>query len=114
MKMKNPLKKIKIKDLKFQNVPASTAYTFILFGIIHFMVLGMNLADLQHIKDFNWGIFVGLGLDGTLQIQMTWILMFFDAFLAFYGVYLLKHLEPTQEEQDKEFRKKQDIDKNLK
>ena len=98
MKMKNPLKKIKIKDLKFQNVPASTAYTFILFGIIHFMVLGMNLADLQHIKDFNWGIFVGLGLDGTFQIQMTWILMFFDAFLAFYGVYLLKHLEPVDDQ----------------
>lgn len=94
MIVKNPLKKIKIKDLKFQNVPVSTAYTFILFGIIHFMILGMNLADLQHLKDFNWGIFVGLGLDGTFQIQMTQILMWFDAFLAIYGVYLLKHLEP--------------------
>lgn len=97
MSLLESLKKIKIKDLKFNNVPVSTAYTFILFGIIHFMVLGMNLADLQELESFNWGIFVGLGLDGTFQLEMTALLMWFDGFLAFYGVYLLKHLEPTDD-----------------
>jgi len=97
MSLRKSLKRFKIKDLKFQNVPLSTAYTFIMFGILHFMILGMNLIDLQHVEKFNWGIFVGLGLDSTIQLQMTQILMWFDAFLAIYGVYLLKHVEPDHD-----------------
>jgi len=102
LSVKFALKRFKIKDFKFNNVPVSTAYTFILFGMIHFIILGTNLIALQKVQWFNWGIFVGLGLDGTIQLEMTAVLMWIDAGLTFYGVYLLKHLEPEKKKQDKQ------------
>jgi len=102
LKMKNPLRILKRIDANFKpNVPVSTAYTFILFGIIHFMVLGMNLADLQKVEEFSWGIFVFLGLNGTFQLEMTTLLMWFDGFLAFYGVFLLRKLAPEHKHDKK-------------
>jgi len=36
------LKKFRIKDADFQNVPPQTAYTMIVLGMIHFMVMYFN------------------------------------------------------------------------
>jgi len=65
------------------------------------MVLGMNLADLQRVEEFSWGIFVFLGLNRTFQLEMTTLLMWFDGFLALYGVFLLRKLAPEHEHDKK-------------
>lgn len=106
------IKNFRIRDKKFQNVPPQTAYTMILLGMIHFMIIASAFVDLRYIQQYNWGIFKSLGLADTLQLPLMAGLMIFDAFLMIYGVYLLKHLRPTSEEEDALFRKKHDIDKD--
>lgn len=104
------VKKFRIKDKQFQNVQPQTAYTMILLGMVHFLIIGSAFIDLRNLEKYNWGIFQSLGLADTIQIPLMAGLMAFDAFLMFYGVYLLKHLVPTKEEEDEEFRKKHNLD----
>jgi len=87
------IKNIRIKDADFQNVPPQTAYTFIVLGMVHFMIIASAFIDLRYIQEYNWGIFKSLGLADTLQLPLMAGLMIFDAFLMIYGVYLLKHVE---------------------
>lgn len=86
-----------LKDLRFQNVPASTAYTMFLFGLIHFVVLASAYIDLNQIQQYNWGIFKDLGLADSWQVPMMTVVMVFDAFLMFYGWYLIRHIEPKDD-----------------
>lgn len=86
-----------LKDLRFQNVPASTAYTMFLFGLIHFVVLASAYIDLNQIQQYNWGIFKSLGLADSWQVPMMTVVMVFDAFLMFYGWYLIRHIEPKDD-----------------
>jgi len=86
-----------LKDLRFQNVPASTAYTMFLFGLIHFVVLASAYIDLNKIQEYNWGIFKDLGLADSWQVPIMTVVMFFDAFLMFYGWYLIRHIEPKDD-----------------
>jgi len=86
-----------LKDLRFQNVPASTAYTMFLFGLIHFVVLASAYIDLNQIQQYNWGIFKSLGLADSWQVPMMTIVMGFDALLMFYGWYLIRHIEPKDD-----------------
>jgi len=83
------IKNIRIKDADFQNVPPQTAYTMIILGMVHFMIIASAFIDLRYIEQYNWGIFQSLGLADPLMAG----LMIFDAFLMIYGVYLLKHVE---------------------
>jgi hypothetical protein len=39
-------------------------------------------------------------------------LMIFDAIVMIYGIYLLKHVIPSVDEEDKQFRDKHGIDKD--
>jgi len=94
------VKSIRIKDADFQNVPPQTAYTMILLGMIHFMVLASAFVDLRYIEQYNWGIFQSLGLEGTFQLPLMAGVMIFDAFLMIYGVYLLKHIEHHDDKDD--------------
>lgn len=94
------LKKFRIKDADFQNVPPQTAYTMIILGMIHFMILASAFIDLRYIEQYNWGIFKSLGLADTLQLPLMAGLMIFDALLMIYGVYLLKHVEPSSDHKD--------------
>lgn len=87
------LKKFRIKDAEFQNVPPQTAYTMILLGLVHFMIIASAFIDLRYIEEYNWGIFKSLGLADSFQLPLMGGLMIFDAFLMIYGVYLLKHVE---------------------
>lgn len=112
MKFWEKVKKIKIKDADFHNVPPQTAYTFIIIGLVHFMVIGSVFIDLRTIEQYNWGIFKSLGLADTFQLPLIAGLMIFNAFLMIYGVYLLKHVAPTKEEEEKEFKRKHDINKD--
>ncbi len=105
----NKIKKIKIKDKQFQNVQPQTAYTMILLGMVHFLIIGSAFIDLRNLEKYNWGIFQNLGLADTLQIPFMAGLMAFDAFLMFYGVYLLKHLEP-EDKKDQQFDHKDNND----
>ena len=91
------IKKFRIKDAKFQNVPPQTAYTMILLGMIHFMIIASALIDLRTIEQYNWGIFKSLGLADTYQLPLMAGLMIFDAFIMIYGVYLLKHVEQSDD-----------------
>ncbi len=86
-----------LKDLRFQNVPASTAYTMFLFGLIHFVVLASAYIDLNRIQEYNWGIFKDLGLADSWQVPIMTVVMVFDAFLMFYGWYLIRHIEPKDD-----------------
>ena len=86
------LKNIRIKDADFQNVPPQTAYTMIVLGMVHFMIIASAFIDLRYIEQYNWGIFKSLGLADTFQLPLMGGLMIFDAFLMIYGVYLLKHV----------------------
>lgn len=108
----NKIKKIRIKDAKFQNVPPQTAYTMILLGMIHFMIISSAFIDLRYIEEYNWGIFKSLGLADSFQLPLMGMLMIFDAFLMIYGVYLLKHVAPSRDEEDYDFSKKHNIDKD--
>jgi len=90
-----------LKDLRFQNVPASTAYTMFLFGLIHFVVLASAYIDLNQIQQYNWGIFKSLGLADSWQVPMMTVVMVFDAFLMFYGWYLIRHIEPSDDRKNK-------------
>lgn len=108
----NKLKKFRIHDAKFQNVPAQTAYTMIILGMVHFMIIGSAFIDLRTIEQYNWGIFQSLGLADNFQLPMMAGLMVFDAFIMMYGVYLLKHVESSHDEQKKEFRERDDLDKD--
>jgi len=83
-----------LKDLRFQNVPASTAYSMFLFGLIHFVAIGSAYFDLVHIQLYNWGIFESLGLANSWQLPLMIGVMLFDAFLMIYGWYLIRHIEP--------------------
>jgi len=83
-----------IKDFKFQNVPASTAYTMLIFGLIHFVAIASAYVDLNQIQQYNWGIFKSLGLANSWQLPLMTVVMIFDLFLAFYGWYLIRHIEP--------------------
>lgn len=94
------LKKFRIRDAKFQNVQPQTAYTFIILGMVHFMIIGSAFIDLRYIEKYNWGIFESLGLADTFQLPLMGGLMIFDAFLMIYGVYLLKHVEPSDDHKD--------------
>ncbi len=87
------IKKIRIKDADFQNVPPQTAYTMIVLGMIHFMVMASAFIDLRYIQEYNWGIFKSLGLADSFQLPLMAGVMIFDALLMIYGVYLLKHVE---------------------
>ena len=106
------IKKFRIKDAKFQNVPPQTAYTFIILGMIHFMIIGSAFIDLRYIEQYNWGIFKSLGLADSFQLPLMAGLMVFNAFLMVYGLYLLKHVAPSKDDEDFEFRKKHNIDKD--
>lgn len=88
------LKKFRIKDSDFQNVPPQTAYTLIILGLVHFMIIASAFIDLRTIEQYNWGIFKSLGLADSFQLPLMAGLMIFDAFIMIYGVYLLKHVEP--------------------
>lgn len=94
------IKKIKIKDAEFQNVPKQTAYTMIILGMIHFMVMSSAFIDLRYIEQYNWGIFKSLGLADSFQLPLMAGVMVFDAILMIYGVYLLKHVEPDYHKDD--------------
>jgi len=94
------IKEYRIKDADFQNVPPQTAYTMILLGMIHFMILASAFIDLRFIEQYNWGIFKSLGLADSLQLPLMAGLMIFDALLMIYGVYLLKHVERHDEKDD--------------
>jgi len=94
------LRKFRIKDADFQNVPPQTAYTMILLGMVHFMIIASAFIDLRFIEQYNWGIFQSLGLADTLQLPLMGGLMIFDAFLMIYGVYLLKHVEHSDDKDD--------------
>ena len=109
MSLWNKLRRIKLKDADFQNVPAQTAYTMIVLGLIHFMVLGSALIDFRILELFNWGIYNELVGD-SLQIPIIIGVMSFDALIMIYGVYLLKHVAPSNQEEDDEFKKKHKID----
>ena len=69
----------------------------ILLGMIHFMIIASALIDLRTIEQYNWGIFKSLGLADTYQLPLMAGLMIFDAFIMIYGVYLLKHVEPSDD-----------------
>jgi len=86
------IKQFRIKDADFQNVPPQTAYTMIILGMVHFMIISSAFIDLRYIEQYNWGIFKSLGLADTFQLPLMGALMIFDAFLMIYGVYLLKHV----------------------
>ncbi len=94
------IKDFRIKDADFQNVPPQTAYTMILVGMIHFMIITSAFVDLRFIEQYNWGIFKSLGLADSLQLPLMGGLMIFDALLMIYGVYLLKHVEHHDEKND--------------
>lgn len=66
----------------------------ILMGTIHFIIIGVSINKLQHVKDYNWGIFADLGLADSFQLPMMIGLMLFDMMTALLGVYFLKHVEP--------------------
>lgn len=100
MKFWQKIKKFRIKDAKFQNVPPQTAYTMILLGMIHFMIIASAFIDLRTIEQYNWGIFYSLGLADSFQLPLMACLMIFDAFLMIYGVYLLKHVERHDDKHD--------------
>ncbi len=89
-----------LKDLRFQNVPASTAYTMFLFGLIHFIAITSAYLDLNHIQQYNWGIFKSLGLANSWQLPLMTAVMIFDAFLMFYGWYLIRHIEPKDDKKN--------------
>lgn len=108
MNIWSKLKKIKIKDREFQNVPPRTAYITIVFSMIHFMVLGSVLTDLLRIRDYNWGIYQGLGLADSFQIPLLTALVILNGIMMVYGVYLYKHRELTDDEIKKKFHDKYD------
>lgn len=112
MNLWKKIKRFRIKDADFQNVPPQTAYTMILLGMIHFMILSSAFIDLRYIEQYNWGIFQSLGLADSLQLPLMGGLMVFDAFLMIYGVYLLKHVAPSDDEEDTDFKSKHNIDKD--
>lgn len=93
MKWWDEIKKIRIERKKIgNNVPPQTAYTMILLGMIHFMVIGSALIDLRTLELFNWGIFNEL-VGNSFQLPLMAGMMVFDGFLMVYGVILLKHVE---------------------
>jgi len=94
------IKNFRIKDADFQNVPPQTAYTMIVLGMIHFMVMASAFIDLRYIQEYNWGIFKSLGLADSFQLPLMAGVMIFDAFLMIYGVYLLKHVEHDDHKHD--------------
>ena len=89
-----------LKDLRFQNVPPSTAYSMFLFGLIHFLSIGSAYVDLNRIQVYNWGIFEDLGLANSWQLPLMTAVMIFDAFLMIYGWYLIRHIEPKQKKNE--------------
>lgn len=97
MSLWSKIKKFRIRDYKFQNVPAQTAYTFIILGMIHFMIIASAFIDLRTIEQYNWGIFKSLGLADSFQLPLMACLMIFDAFIMVLGVYLVKHIEPQDD-----------------
>ena len=100
-KVKLVLNRIKnIRDFKFQHVPASTAYTMFLFGLIHFIAIASAYVDLNQIQQYNWGIFKSLGLADSWQLPLMTGVMIFDLFLAIYGWYLIRHIEPRNKKND--------------
>ncbi len=101
MSLRTTLKRFKFKDFQFNNVRPVTAYTFVLFGMMHFIILGSNLIALYKVQWYNWGIYVGLGLDGAVQLEMTQVMMWIDAGIAIFGVYLMFHLEPEKPKKQK-------------
>jgi len=102
MGIRTLLNKIRhIRDFEFQNVPASTAYTMLFFGLIHFVAITSAYIDLNHIQEYNWGIFKSLGLADSWQLPLITGVMIFDAFLMFYGWYLLRHIEPNHKKSKK-------------
>jgi len=106
------LKRIRIQLPKINdNVPPQTAYTMIILGLIHFMVLGSALIDLRTLELFNWGIYNKL-VGESFQIPIIVGVMIFDAIVMIWGVILVKHIAPSKEEEDDEFRKKHNIDKD--
>lgn len=106
------LKNFRIRDFQFQNVPPQTAYTMIILGLVHFMIIATAFTDLRTIEQYNWGIFKSLGLADSFQLPLMAGLMIFDATVTIYGVYLLKHIAPSVEEEDKQFKNKHGIDKD--
>ena len=106
------IKKIRIEKNKVgNNVPPQTAYTMIVLGLIHFMVLGAALIDLRTLELFNWGIFNRL-VGESFQIPVMVGVMVFDAILMIYGLILLRHIAPSNEEEDSEFKDKHNIDQD--
>lgn len=112
MSLWEKIKKFRIRDAKFQNVPPQTAYTMIILGMIHFMIITSAFVDLRYIEQYNWGIFKSLGLADSFQLPLMAGLIVFNAFLMVYGLYLLKHVAPSKDEEDSEFRKKHKIDED--
>lgn len=101
MNIKSLFNKIKhIRDFEFQNVPASTAYTMFFFGLIHFVAITSAYIDLNHIQEYNWGIFKSLGLANSWQLPLMTAVMIFDAFLMFYGWYLTRHIMPKDKKKN--------------
>lgn len=95
-----------VRDFEFQNVPASTAYTMFVFGLIHFIAIASAYIDLNQIQQYNWGIFKSLGLADSWQLPLMTGVMIFDAFLMLYGWYLIRHIEPKEKKKDKDFDEK--------
>jgi len=112
MRFWDKLKRIRIQLPKINdNVPPQTAYTMIILGMIHFMVLGSALIDLRTLELFNWGIYNEL-VGESFQLPLMAGVMIFDAFLMIYGVYLVKHIAPSNDEEDKTFTEKHNLDDN--
>ena len=80
-----------------------------LFGLIHFVVLASAYIDLNRIQEYNWGIFKDLGLADSWQVPMLIIVMLFDAFLMFYGWYLIRHIEQPEEKRKHDFSEKDSL-----
>ena len=103
------LKRFKIRDLKFNNVDPRIAYALIIVGMIHFIPNGVAIAKLQRVAFYNWGIYADLGLPDSLQLPLMYGILIFDALISFFGVYLLKHLEPEQEKKKNDFNDKDNL-----
>ena len=100
------LRRVRLKHSDFKNVPPSTAFTMILFGLVHLLVNIGGVIDLVQIGNYNWGIYKSLGLADTLQVPLMIGLLIFDGFIMSYGIYLLKHIEEEDISKKKDLKKK--------
>lgn len=102
--VKRIISKFRIRDpFSFNNVKPSVAYMLIILGLIHFIPNGVAIAKLNRIQFYNWGIYADLGLADSLQMPIMMTVLIFDLMITFFGMYLLKHLEPEHEERKFDF-----------